>query len=72
MNFHLHNADFMAHVGRPSQARTGQTFDLPEDCLGYEGPACRGRQVVVIPAGRYTIVSRKGFVGGTQEIAPAK
>ena len=72
MSFHLHNSDFMAHVGRPSQARTGQVFNLPVQCMGYEGQACRGRQTVVIPAGTYRIVSRKGFVGGTQEIEAAK
>ena len=67
MKYHLHNSTFLDHVGRPSQAKRGDVFDLPQT-VGFKGPACRGEWNVPIPAGRYKITSKKHFRGGTLEI----
>lgn len=71
MEYHIHNADFLDHAGRPSLAKRGDTFTLSEEVMGFTGPACRGTKSVPIPPGRYIIVSRKHFRGGTQTIQPA-
>lgn len=68
--YHLHNSDYLEHVGRPSQAKRGDQFTLPDGLTAFQGPGCRGMKCVIIPAGDYKVVSRKHFVGGTQEIAP--
>jgi hypothetical protein len=68
--YHLCNSDFCDLVGSSADAKRGDVFYLPRACKGFEGPACRGQWNVPIPAGRYKIVSRKGFTGGTQEIQP--
>ncbi len=70
MVFHIHNADYMNLVGRPSLAKTGDIFTLKQAVKGFEGPSCRGEWNVPIPAGLYKIVSRKHFRGGTQTIEP--
>ena len=70
MRFHLHNSDFMSTGKAPSAAKVGDVFTLPSGLKGFEGPGCRGEWNVPIPAGKYQIVSRKNFRGGTQEIEP--
>ena len=70
MVYHIHNADYMDLVGRPSLAKTGDIFTLKKAVKGFEGPSCSGEFNVPIPAGVYKIVSRKHFRGGTQAIEP--
>ncbi len=67
MTYHLANWEYLSQVGRPSQAKTGDTLVLTRPSTGYEGGGCRGNNIT-IPAGKYKIVSRKHFVGGSQEI----
>ncbi len=69
MTYHLHNADFLLIAQlSPRDAKQGDIFVLPTSCLGFQGPSCRGQQNIVIEAGTYKIINRKGFRGGTQEI----
>ena len=70
MVYHIHNADYMDLVGRPSLAKTGDIFTLSKAVKGFEGPSCAGQCNVPIAAGIYKIVSRKHFRGGTQAIEP--
>lgn len=67
MTYHLNNSEYLSQVGKPSQAKRGDVFVLTRPSIGREGGGCRGH-IVHIPAGKYKIVSRKHFVGGSQEI----
>jgi len=67
--YHIHSSTFADLVGSPSEAKTGDNFTLSKGILGFEGPGCRGKWNVPIPAGSYKIVGRKSFRGGTQEVA---
>lgn len=64
--YHLMNAELMEVAGeRPSQTKVGQIIKLPK---AVKACPWKHNKADMIPAGTYRIISRKGFVGGSQEV----
>ena len=68
--YHIMNSDIMENCAgglRPSKTTVGQIIVLRKAVETCSWKTALGG-AKEIPAGKYKIVSRKGFVGGSQEI----
>lgn len=72
-SYHMTNSDYyLVAKLRPSQARTGMIFTTIKAVKTFERGGVCGRQNIIMPAGKYVIVSRKYFRAGTIEVAPVR